>query len=127
MAGRRFRSQFRLSWEAKSVDLFAKISIGASGAPTLTWGSGIKSVVRNSAGKYTITLQDSYAALIALEPEFIVSGAAPAAPIVAVDSDNSASATPTIVIVCYNATTATDPASGEKLLLKICLRDSSIY
>lgn len=128
MAGRRFRSQFRLSWEAKSCDLFAKISIGAAGAPTLTWGTGIKSVTRNSAGNYSIALQDNYAALIDAEAKFIVSGAAPAAPVVVVDTDSSSSASaPLVKIVCYSGATATDPASGEKILLKLCLRDSSIF
>lgn len=41
--------------ELNPVKLWAVVAIGASGAPTLTRGKGISSVVRNSAGKYTVT------------------------------------------------------------------------
>lgn len=65
MADRNFYRKQSLQREVKQ--LFAKISIGATGAPTLVSGEasqGVASVARNSAGNYTLTLQDKYAALL---------------------------------------------------------------
>lgn len=41
-------------------EVFAKVSIGATGAPTLVSSEGVASIVRNSAGNYTITLRKKY-------------------------------------------------------------------
>lgn len=51
------------------VELDMIVSIGSSGAPTIVSGTGkgIASISRSAAGKYTITLEDVYAAFCALE------------------------------------------------------------
>jgi len=41
-------------------EVFAKVSIGATGAPTLSSSEGIASIARNSAGNYTVTLSKKY-------------------------------------------------------------------
>lgn len=47
------------------VQLDFTIDIGATGAPTLPrTGTGIASVVRDTNGAYTLTLEDAYVALI---------------------------------------------------------------
>lgn len=48
-------------------EVFCKVTIGASGAPTLVSGEysqGVSSISRTSEGLYRITLADSYAAFI---------------------------------------------------------------
>lgn len=62
----RLYNQFRLALEKKIVDLYARVTIGAAGAPTLVASAskGIQSITRNSAGLYTIVLQDKYVGLL---------------------------------------------------------------
>jgi len=127
MANFRGRSQFSYSYAAKRVVLNAKISFGAAGAPTLVAGTGqgISSITRSSAGRYVITLQGPYGALLSTNSIINSGSSAPASPGMYVAVDNSAvMASPQITIVMNAAGTATDPASGEILLLTIELNDS---
>lgn len=120
-------NQFRYSFEQDVVEYFAKITIGGTGAPTLTIGKGIASVSRTSAGLYAITLQDKSAKLLDVSQSIISGSSAPAAPCFNIVSETVA--TTKIVTVQYRAidnSTATDPASGEVLLIKIAVRNSSI-
>ena len=129
MANRRFGSQFRFGFERMPVSLFAKLTFGSSGAVTLTHGLGIKSVVKNSTGDYTITLQDNYNSLMCVKhvyDETSNSGTAPLAPSMFIKNNAVTSTTPTIEIVLNSAGTATNPASGEILLLEIILNNSSV-
>lgn len=121
-----YRSQFKYSFAAKPVSLIMQVNFGASGAPTIVSGTGmgIASIVRNSAGDYTISLGRAYGALMGLHKTNI-SSSAPAAPSMYVKSNLVASAG-TIEIVMNSAGTATDPASGESALLEIVLNDSSL-
>jgi hypothetical protein len=124
MANRRL-FQFRYSYERDLVDILAKVSFGATGAPTLSNAKGVKSIVRNSAGNYTITLTDSFPSLRDLSVR-AVSASAPAAPILYVTADNSSAATPNIVIQFANTSgVATDPANGEAVLLNLVLKNAS--
>lgn len=65
MAANRYLHQFQGAFYKGMVHLHAEFTVGASGAPTLTAAQsrGVASVARNSAGKYTLTLDDSYATL----------------------------------------------------------------
>lgn len=122
--------QFRYSYERDVYELFAKVNIGAAGAPTIASGNakGITSIVRNSAGNYTITLDHAYNRLLDVTCQSI-SGASPqAAPLVTIQSEAVATASaPTVRLAMRAAdnTTATDPASGEVLLIRIAVRNSS--
>lgn len=124
-----YRSQFTYSFAAKPVVLRAKIAIGAAGAPTVVSGTGmgIASVVRNSAGTYTIDLGRAFSALMNVQAVFVSSGA-PAAPTIRVAADNSASSTlhNIQIVTSTSAGTATDPASGEAMLIEILVSDSSL-
>lgn len=128
MANRRLY-QFQYSYERDLVAIYARISIGAAGAPTLVGGpgKGVVSVTRSSAGKYVIALQDNFNKLMMLEPNLFVAAGAPAAPNVYLAAEQVASLTaPSITIQCATpAGTATDPASGEILLIEITCRNSS--
>lgn len=126
MANRLFQ-QFRFSLEKKVVELWGHVTFGAVGAPTLDTANskGIKSIVRNSAGTYTITLQDTYKYLLKVDAHWINPGAAPAAPSVYVVSQNIGNlAAPTIVIKTNAAGTATDPATTDELKFHLTFRDS---
>lgn len=125
MANRRFY-QFRLSLEPQVVDLYAHITFGAAGAPTLdaAQSRGIASVTRNSAGNYTIALQDNYNRLLIVKHVFVES-TAPAAPGMFVSNDSVVSATAPALTVVFNAAgTATDPATGDQVRLQISLKNS---
>lgn len=130
MANRRF-FQFRFSAEAQVVDLWCNISIGASGAPTLTENKnkGISSITRVSAGIYDIFLSDNYTRLLNAQAAVLVSSGVPTAPIMNVITDSSAAATPKIRVQFSNVAAspaATDPANGDVLLVQLTLKNSSI-
>lgn len=128
MANRNFRSQFQYSYVKEPVDLNVRVSFGASGAPTTVSGTGmgIASIARVSAGVYDITLQNSYAALLGIRHTFI-KATAPSSPSLYVSSDASATLAAPIIRVVFNAAgTATDPASGELVLMKIELANSPL-
>ncbi len=142
MANRTF-IEFNYSLERRMVNLFATVSFGASGAPTLqTWdpikrsystaGStgtkGIKSIVRVSTGLYTITLQDPYNKFLGAAISF-QNASASAAPFQFWPTPNAnlnVSATPSIQVQFANSSgTATDPASGEQVVINLTLMDST--
>lgn len=120
------RSQFNYNMQGKLVSLYGKVTFGAAGAPTLSEAQGIASIVRNSAGNYSITLQDKFKKLLQVNM-MQLNATAQAAPIRQVISE-LVSTTKVIVIQYYaaNGTTATDPASGELLELSIMLNESSV-
>lgn len=129
MANRLFY-QFRLSLEKSIVDLFGKVTIGASGAPTLVTASskGIASITKNSTGRYTIVLQDSYYGLLNGQI-IIVNSTAPAAPNVRIVSEAVANAASKAIVIQFSIAdgTATDPGSGEAFLMSFQLKNSSAY
>ena len=118
------RFQFTYSYERDLVRLPLKISIGSSGAPTISNGKGLVSITRNSAGNYTLQLKDMFNVLMHVGMS-IQSSSAPAAPIMHVVSE-TVNSTKTIVIQCRDAAgVATDPASGEKLMIEVVARNAS--
>jgi hypothetical protein len=123
MSNQRY-TQFRYSKEKKVVDLFAKVTFGSSGAPTLVvaQSKGVKSIARNSAGDYTVTLGDKYPTLLGVKHTF-ANATAPAAPAMYV----KASTTSTIEVVFNAVGTATDPASGEAVYLHFIFNDTSAF
>lgn len=135
MANRRYRSQFRFSMHKDPTDIFARVSFGASGAPTLDSANspGIVSVTRNSAGNYTFVFGtnsqialDTYNYLL-LVNKTSVSASAPAAPDMAVSANSiNTPGVASITLQFSSAGVATDPASGESVLLDFVLRNSSI-
>lgn len=139
MANRRFY-QFRLARVPDVAEIFAKVTIGGTGAPTLVVAQsvGIKSVTRVSAGKYTFVFGDAntldtYVKLLNIKCLNDTSGASdaiPAAPIMYMTDDSSAVVgTSSIELTFANAAggAATDPASGEALYLQFVFKNSSAY
>ena len=121
----RYNQQFQLTQEKRVTAIFAKVTFGATGAPTLSASNskGVLSVTRNSAGTYTfvfgsgsgVSLQkDSYVKLLSINNVMNSGASAPAAPAMYIKADNTASnSSASIQIVMNSAGTATDPASGE--------------
>jgi hypothetical protein len=68
MANRRFNDVQALNREVKLIA--GRVSIGSTGAPTLADGLGIASVIRDEAGKYTVTLDDKYTGLLFASCQF---------------------------------------------------------
>lgn len=130
MSNFNYRSQFAYSYCGQKVSLLAQVSIGASGAPTIVAksGMGISSIVRNSAGNYTIHLTNTFFVLLNASVVSISGSSAPAAPLMnIVASTVSTVSAPAVQIQLRSgAGTATDPASGEVLLIELDLDRSSL-
>lgn len=121
-----YQFQFRYSYERDLSDIQMKVTIGSSGAPTLTQAKGVLSMTHNSTGNYTIVLKDRANLLMDVGAMFISGSSAPAAPLVNVVSEQVNNATPSLIIQCRDAAgSATDPASGEIMLLRIQVRQAS--
>lgn len=119
-----FSQAFALAKEM--VTLQAKVTIGASGAPTLDTtapnSTGIASIVRDSAGVYTLTLSRAYRALLGANFTFMSSSGIPAAPSVGLKSATDVTATtPVVKFTCSTAGggAATDPGNGETMLISL--------
>ena len=133
----RYNQQFQLTQEKRVTAVFAKVTFGASGAPTLSASNskGVLSVTRNSAGTYTFVFgsgsgvsiqKDSYVKLLAINNIMNSGASAPAAPDVYIKADNTAStSSASIQIVMNSAGTATDPAAGEIGYFEFIFGDSS--
>jgi hypothetical protein len=98
-------------------------------------GFGVKSVVRNSTGNWTLTLQDRYQFLIQVSCQFANSGAAFNAPLMVVDSNTANTNVATgsgvgtggkITVQFYNGSgSATDPGNGDQAQFIIVLGDAT--
>lgn len=122
----RFFNQFRFSMEKNVVDLYLKVNIGASGAPTIARGKGIASITRTSAGLYVITLQDKYHALLNVQSAVKLASGLPASALFAISAEAVATAkTITVQYADGDTPAATDPDSGAVLYFTITLSNSS--
>lgn len=124
MANRNF-NQFSLALEKLQVNLFASATIGSTGACTLVTANskGIASITRNSAGNYTIVLQDKYYKFLDFSVTTKNASGVSAAPNVGMISNNMS--TPSINFVMSTGGTPTDPASGDTLYMRITASNSS--
>lgn len=133
----RYNTQFQLTREKQVTSIYAKVTFGVSGAPTLSASNskGILSVTRNSAGTYTfvfgsgsgVSLQkDSYVKFLSGTVIYNSGAAAPAAPAMYIKADNTATTSSASLQVVLNAAgTATDPASGEIGYFRFIFGDST--
>lgn len=135
----RYMNQFGLTLEKQTVSLYARVTFGSTGAPTLVaaQSKGIKSITRNSAGLYTIVMGtvngsiDLYYKLLMITHRFDESsnsGTAPVAPlmyIVANSSGTVGTGSVQIKFTAVDGTTATDPASTEAVLLELVFSNSN--
>lgn len=124
MANRMF-NQFQGTLEKGVVNLYAEVSFGAAGAPTLVRGKGIASVAKSATGTFVVTLQDSYILTLGLGSAW-KGTVSPAGNEVVLNSDDVANGTPAVTLKVYTAAgAAVDPASGESVLLALTLSNST--
>jgi hypothetical protein len=126
MANRNFNRKQALDKEIKEI--YAKVSVGASGAPTMdaSRSVGVASVARNSAGRYTITLQDAYMHLHQLSHSLQFAAGAPASAQMVIRSE-AVDTAKTIVVEFLDASgAAVDVDSGTILRFKFDLKNSSV-
>lgn len=136
MANRNF-TQFSFTMERQVVSLYAHVTFGASGAPTLDTANskGVVSVARNSAGKFTFVfgtqtgMLDVYNKLLCVKHVFDASGnsgTAPAAPGMFMLANNVATFGTCSIQLEFNAAgTSTDPASGEGVYIEFVMKNST--
>lgn len=120
MANRTFNRRQSLEKEIK--DLYLRVSIGSSGAPTIVTGYGIASITRTSAGLYQVTLSDKYNYLRFFEG--ILQKSTGEDIYIQLKAEDVASAK-TIDFFTLTGATATDPSSGSALFLKFELKNTS--
>lgn len=129
MANRNFPSQRLYSMHMMQVQLDAQVTIGASGAPTVTQALGISSISRISAGRYRILLQDPYVKIVSMGV-MMQSNGATASGVIAVelrDSSVSTASAPSFDIQCFDASgVAIDPISGSGMIIRVALSNSSV-
>ena len=128
MANRRLE-QFTYSSERMPTHIFAKVTFGSSGAPTLTANPFITSCTRNSAGDYTFVFTDVWNALLGVSVVFDSGSSLPAAPAMNIQSNlvaTAASKSLEIVFSDLETPAATDPASGEIAYLDFVMKNSSV-
>jgi hypothetical protein len=137
MANRYFNNQaFTLA--PGIVKLFARVSFGAAGAPTLsaTESKGIVSVTRNSQGLFTFVfgtqagMLDVYYKLKNVSVIFntVASAAVPAAPLYYISADSTATAATCSLQLTFTDKAqagVADPASGEIALIEFTFKNST--
>lgn len=121
MANRTFNDAQALEKEVKT--LFAKVTIGASGAPTLTKGLGVASITRTSAGLYELTLQDAYPAFMGMD---IVQMLPALQDLTFQMNTETVLTTKKITFTCKAAAVATDPTSTSVLFITLHLKNTSV-
>ena len=142
MANRQF-NQFNYDLEKGLVRIYARVAIGATGAPTLTIATnsgnpsnGIASVTRSAAGKYVFTFGatgstqtnlDTYQRIIFCNANIINSTISTVVSTqISVEAVTTVTA-PAITIQCLAAAgTAVDPNSGDVLLVEFVLKNATV-
>lgn len=120
------------SLEAGMVELYAKLTVGASGAVTAGTGNGITSITKEAtAGQYTILLADRYTTFYGCDFTLLhTTDSDPATVAVAarVKSEQVNNATPKFVIQAYalDDGAAADFADGAILYMTIKLKNSTV-
>ena len=114
----------RQSREKEVKDLYAKITIGASGACTLTEGVGFKSITKNSTGDYTLVLADRYCSLKAFKAIHVATSAEDLK--FQVKAFDVTIAAPYIEFLTLAVATPAHPASGDVILVKVEVKNTNI-
>lgn len=124
----RWLNQFRYSLEKKMVDVYLKAAIGATGAITLDAANskGIASVVRNSAGKYTITFNDTFVAFFGAKQSILLASGSPGVFAMVTRSVDTKTAKQVVVEFLDAAGAAADIASGATLNIHFEFKDTTV-
>lgn len=134
MADRMFRPPPQ-TLETDPIILWGNMTVGASGAvssSTAGNGRGISTIVRNSAGKYTLTLSDAYPSFLYADAKVLNSTLSDPNTVGILSTVFSQAvstiATPTVVIQFFDVATgaAADPANGAVVYFEIKVKNSSV-
>lgn len=123
MANRDFKRMQSLTREVKH--LHAKVSIGATGAPTLSANDsvGVTTVTRDSAGVYIVTFDDKYNSFVDFSCIMLEATAEDLT--FQVESEDIAGAK-TVQFQCKAAAVETDPSDGSVLYLKFAFKNTGV-
>lgn len=134
----RFGQQFSYTLQKQVWSIYAKVTFGSSGAPTLVQGNpaaspGVVSVTRNAAGQFTFVfgtktgMLDVWPRFLCADVVYNSGSSAPAAPGFAIITDSSATAASCSMKVRLTNTSGadTDPASGEIGYFKFIFSNSN--
>lgn len=129
MASRSFNPPLG-SLEVDVVDLFGTITIGSSGAVSASSGKGVASVALVGTGGYTITLEDTYQALLFAGATQLDSADETPASVgvhTRLAAQDVASAK-TVTLQCFAGDDGADahPADGAVIYFNLRLRNSSV-
>lgn len=124
MANRNFFRKQSMEREVK--ELYAEASIAALGVPTLTRDLGIASLVRDSAGVYTLTLEDKYNALLQVSVSLQLAAGAPSSLSHVIRSEDVDGAKTVVVEFVDAAGAAVELDSGTVVRLKLDLKNTSV-
>ncbi len=108
--------------ETEIVSLYAKITIGGTGAPTLTNAPGFTGISRTSAGLYVLTLDDAY---VSLKDFSCIHLKSTVEDLKFQLSAETVASTKLVTFLCLAVATATDPSSGDLLYIRLDLKRSS--
>jgi hypothetical protein len=120
-ASRSFNRKQALEKEIK--ELYANISIGSSGAPTIVSALGIASITRNGAGDYSIVLSDSYVSFKFFEGVLLSTSGED---INFQMHSEAVSSTKEVRFLTIAGSTKTDPSNGAKLHLRIVVKNTAM-
>jgi hypothetical protein len=117
-------TQFHYALEKMPVTLYVQFSVGATGAPTLNALSslGVASITRNSAGQYTVLLQEPMVRLLSVDAQESNATGISASPNMAIVSGSTninSLAAPQVTVQFSSGGAATDIASGSLMTLQI--------
>lgn len=121
MANRNFNRKQALEKEIKEI--YAEISIGASGAPTIAYATGVASISRTSTGLYVLTLQDQYTRL--MHANVSIESAAAQDLDAQIQSSALTTSAKTLTFRTQAAGVVADPSSGSVLRVALQLKNSS--
>lgn len=124
MANRNYNRLQALDKEVKLI--YARITIAATGAPTLVVAdsAGCASITRNSAGLYTLVLQDGYMKL--RSASFQVRTPTAEDMVANLVTESVAAAAKSVQFRCTTGAIATDPASGDSIYVVMHLKNSTV-
>lgn len=104
--------------------LYCKLTVGGTGAVSASSGYGLTSIVRNSTGNYTITLDRAFKKLLSVVPT-VIEGT-PQGLEMTVTDDSMSSGGAITVEFGTDGGTATDPSSGQLIIFAITVADTGL-
>lgn len=118
MASPKPQVQFGQAYVTGVVDVYAKVSFGASGAPTLSTAAGealgVTTVTRASAGLYSFTFAGPFQKILAADVIYEVTATGiGAAPGLGIRSFTPSTGILLLTTFDLESPAATDPASGD--------------